>query len=173
MGFVVDKVALWHVFSEYFRFPCQFSFHRLFHNHLSSGTGTNRPNSGHSLKWTQSQSMEKIKKDREQGQFRAKEIIKVFASGHTRPSAHQTRCRLISCSVDWEAREVAETSAAQRTFTRCKYGSAGFFASWDYWVFGIRPIVRYSKLRRFGNCICPRPQERGWPARWVNAKQRQ
>jgi hypothetical protein len=35
----------WHwglVFSEYFDFPCQFSFHRLLHihHHLSSGAGT-------------------------------------------------------------------------------------------------------------------------------------
>jgi hypothetical protein len=28
--FVVDKVALGQVFSEYFGFPCQFSFHQLF-----------------------------------------------------------------------------------------------------------------------------------------------
>jgi hypothetical protein len=27
VGFVVDKVALGQVFSEYFSFPCQFSFH--------------------------------------------------------------------------------------------------------------------------------------------------
>jgi hypothetical protein len=42
MGFVVDKVALGQVFSEYFGFPCQFSFHRLLHthHHLSSGPGT-------------------------------------------------------------------------------------------------------------------------------------
>jgi hypothetical protein len=41
-GFVVDKVILGQVFSQYFGFPCQFSFHRLFHihRHLSSGTGT-------------------------------------------------------------------------------------------------------------------------------------
>jgi hypothetical protein len=42
-GFVVNKVALGQVFSEYFGFPCQFSFHRLFHihhHHLSSGAGT-------------------------------------------------------------------------------------------------------------------------------------
>jgi hypothetical protein len=39
--FVVDKVALEQVFSEYFGFPCQFSFQRLLHNHhLSSGAGT-------------------------------------------------------------------------------------------------------------------------------------
>jgi hypothetical protein len=38
---VVDKVALGQVFSEYFDFPCQFSFHRLLHTHnLSSGAGT-------------------------------------------------------------------------------------------------------------------------------------
>jgi hypothetical protein len=39
--FVVDKAALGQGFSEYFRFPCQFSFHRLLHtHHLSSGAGT-------------------------------------------------------------------------------------------------------------------------------------
>jgi hypothetical protein len=39
--FVVDKVALGQVFSEYFGFPCQFLFHQLLHNHhLSSGVGT-------------------------------------------------------------------------------------------------------------------------------------
>jgi hypothetical protein len=42
VGFVVDKVALGQVFSEYFGFPCQSSFHELLHNHphLSSGAGT-------------------------------------------------------------------------------------------------------------------------------------
>jgi hypothetical protein len=36
---MVEKVALGKVFFEYFGFPCQFSFHRLLHNHLSSGAG--------------------------------------------------------------------------------------------------------------------------------------
>jgi hypothetical protein len=41
VGFVVDKVALGQVFSEYFGIPCQSSFHRLIHNHhRSSGAGT-------------------------------------------------------------------------------------------------------------------------------------
>jgi hypothetical protein len=41
MGFVVDKVPLGQVFSEYFSFPCHFSFHRMLHtHHLSSGAGT-------------------------------------------------------------------------------------------------------------------------------------
>jgi hypothetical protein len=42
VGFVVHKVALGQVFSEYFGFPCPSSFHQLLHNHphLSSGTGT-------------------------------------------------------------------------------------------------------------------------------------
>jgi hypothetical protein len=41
VGFVVDKVALRQVFSEFFGFPCKSSFHRLPHNHhLSSGAGT-------------------------------------------------------------------------------------------------------------------------------------
>jgi hypothetical protein len=46
VGFMVDNVALWQVFSEYFGCPCQFSFHRLLHthhhhhhHHLSSGVG--------------------------------------------------------------------------------------------------------------------------------------
>jgi hypothetical protein len=41
-GSVVDKVTLGQVFSEYFSFPCQSSFHQLLHNHhhLSSGAGT-------------------------------------------------------------------------------------------------------------------------------------
>jgi hypothetical protein len=39
--FVLDKVALGQVFSEYFGFPCQSSFHWLLHNHHpSSGAGT-------------------------------------------------------------------------------------------------------------------------------------
>jgi hypothetical protein len=39
--FVVGKVALGQLFSEYFGFPCQSSFHQLLHNHphLSSGAG--------------------------------------------------------------------------------------------------------------------------------------
>jgi hypothetical protein len=33
VGFVVDKVALGQVFSQYFGFPCQSSFHQFLHNH--------------------------------------------------------------------------------------------------------------------------------------------
>jgi hypothetical protein len=42
VGFVVDKVALGQVFSEYLGFPCQFSFYWLLHSHhhLSSRAGT-------------------------------------------------------------------------------------------------------------------------------------
>jgi hypothetical protein len=36
VGFVVDKAALWQVFSEYFGFPCQ-SFHRFLHQHNHPG----------------------------------------------------------------------------------------------------------------------------------------
>jgi hypothetical protein len=43
VGFVVDKVALGQVFSEFFGFPCQFSFHQLLHNHRSSWAGTILP----------------------------------------------------------------------------------------------------------------------------------
>jgi hypothetical protein len=35
--FVVEKVALGQVFSEYFGFPCHFSFHQLLHNHHHLG----------------------------------------------------------------------------------------------------------------------------------------
>jgi hypothetical protein len=41
VGFVVNKVTLGQVFSEYFGFTCQFSFHTLPHtHHLSSVAGT-------------------------------------------------------------------------------------------------------------------------------------
>jgi hypothetical protein len=36
-GFVVDKAALGQVFSEYFDFPCQSSFHQCLHNHNQPG----------------------------------------------------------------------------------------------------------------------------------------
>jgi hypothetical protein len=42
VGFVVDKLPLGEVLSEYFGFSCQFSFYRLLHTHhhiLSSGAG--------------------------------------------------------------------------------------------------------------------------------------
>jgi hypothetical protein len=35
--FVVDKVALGQVFSEYFGFPCQFLFHQILHHHNHPG----------------------------------------------------------------------------------------------------------------------------------------
>jgi hypothetical protein len=42
VGYVVDKVALGQVFSQYFGFPCQSSLYQLLHNHphLSSGADT-------------------------------------------------------------------------------------------------------------------------------------
>jgi hypothetical protein len=41
MGFVVDKVTLGQVFSEYLGFPCQLSCHRMLYiHHLPSGAGT-------------------------------------------------------------------------------------------------------------------------------------
>jgi hypothetical protein len=40
VGFVVDKVALEQGFSEYYDFPCQFSFHQTLNTHLSTGAGT-------------------------------------------------------------------------------------------------------------------------------------
>jgi hypothetical protein len=43
VGFVVKKVTLRNVFSEYFGFPCQSSFHRLLHTHLPFGAGAIDP----------------------------------------------------------------------------------------------------------------------------------
>jgi hypothetical protein len=42
VGFVVYKMALGHIFSGYFGFPCQYLFHLLLHIHhiLSCGAGT-------------------------------------------------------------------------------------------------------------------------------------
>jgi hypothetical protein len=41
MEFVMDKAAPGQVVSEYFGFPCKFSFHRLLHTqYLLSGAGT-------------------------------------------------------------------------------------------------------------------------------------
>jgi hypothetical protein len=40
VGFVVDRGAVRKVSPEYFRVPCQFSFHQMLHTHLSSGAGT-------------------------------------------------------------------------------------------------------------------------------------
>jgi hypothetical protein len=37
---VVDKVALGRVFSEYFGFPCQSSFHQILHHHDHLGQAT-------------------------------------------------------------------------------------------------------------------------------------
>jgi hypothetical protein len=33
VGFLVDKMVLGQVFSEYFGFPCQFLLHQFLHNH--------------------------------------------------------------------------------------------------------------------------------------------
>jgi hypothetical protein len=40
VGFVVDKVVLGQVSSEYFGFPCQFSLNQMLHTHPSSVVGT-------------------------------------------------------------------------------------------------------------------------------------
>jgi hypothetical protein len=40
VGFVVDKVALGRVFSEYFGFLCQSLFHQILHHHNHPGQAT-------------------------------------------------------------------------------------------------------------------------------------
>jgi hypothetical protein len=37
VGLEVDKAALGQVFSEYFGFPCQSSFHQFVHHHIHPG----------------------------------------------------------------------------------------------------------------------------------------
>jgi hypothetical protein len=37
VGFLVDKVALGQIFSEYFNFTCQSSFHQILHSHNHPG----------------------------------------------------------------------------------------------------------------------------------------
>jgi hypothetical protein len=37
VGFAVDKLVLGQVFSEYFGFPCQSSFHQILHHHNHPG----------------------------------------------------------------------------------------------------------------------------------------
>jgi hypothetical protein len=60
---VVDKMALGQVFSEYFGFPCQFSFHQLLHNHphLSFGA-VQYARSGRSTWWRKSHPTKKNSK---------------------------------------------------------------------------------------------------------------
>jgi hypothetical protein len=65
VGFVVDKVALGLVFSEYFGFPFQLLFRRLLHTHLSSEAGTVDPPvvvARRRTKWTPSHPTPEIKK---------------------------------------------------------------------------------------------------------------
>jgi hypothetical protein len=54
VGFVVDKLALGQIFSEYFSFPCQFPLHQLLSSDhdLSTMAGT-IGNTGPSTNWTQ------------------------------------------------------------------------------------------------------------------------
>jgi hypothetical protein len=51
VGFVVDKVALGQVFSEYFGFPYQ-SFHQNLHHHNHPGLAL-KAIGGRSAEWTQ------------------------------------------------------------------------------------------------------------------------
>jgi hypothetical protein len=75
VGFVVDKVALGQVFSEYFGFPCQFIFHLLLHthHHLSCGVGHNKPKSGSCTKWIQSHPMREREREGERERERKEE----------------------------------------------------------------------------------------------------
>jgi hypothetical protein len=63
VGFVVDKVVLGQVFSKYFGFPCQSSFHQLLQSpSCIVWDWYSRPVSGCSTKWTQSHPTKENKK---------------------------------------------------------------------------------------------------------------
>jgi hypothetical protein len=49
---LVDRAALGQVFSEYFGFSCESSFHQFLHHHNTRGWH-NRPIGGRSAEWTQ------------------------------------------------------------------------------------------------------------------------
>jgi hypothetical protein len=65
VGFVVDKVALGQVFSQYLCFPCHSLFHQLLCNqhHLSPGAGTI------GQYWTQFHLTKNNKKNRDKGKY--------------------------------------------------------------------------------------------------------
>jgi hypothetical protein len=50
--FVVEKMAVGQLFTDYFHFPCQFSFYRLFHTHrhLSFGVSAVVDSVSHHIK---------------------------------------------------------------------------------------------------------------------------
>jgi hypothetical protein len=52
VGFVVDNAALGQVFSEYFSFPCQSSFHQILHHHNHLGQ-VQYASTGRRDEWTQ------------------------------------------------------------------------------------------------------------------------
>jgi hypothetical protein len=53
VGFLMDKMALGQVFSEYFGFPCQSLFHQKFSITTITRGRYNRPVSGQRADWTQ------------------------------------------------------------------------------------------------------------------------
>jgi hypothetical protein len=53
VGLVVEKAALGQVFSEYFGFPCQSSFHPNFSTIIITRGWHNMPTGGRSAEWTQ------------------------------------------------------------------------------------------------------------------------
>jgi hypothetical protein len=60
VGFLVDEVALVQVFSEYFSFPCQSSFHQFSILIIIRGS-YNRPIGGRRAEWTQLDSTPNIR----------------------------------------------------------------------------------------------------------------
>jgi hypothetical protein len=63
MGFVVKKGARGQIFSKFFGFPCQFSFHLLpqAHYHLSSTIGKRVADVPNELSFIQHQETKKLK----------------------------------------------------------------------------------------------------------------
>jgi hypothetical protein len=105
VGFVVDKVPLGQVFSEYFGFLCQFSFHRLLHTHLPCGAGTIGPlvadvQNGLSLTPPQETKKLKLFLDAFFANLNLPVVLPFSSCGRNRSSYYLTHCHVISVTID-------------------------------------------------------------------------
>jgi hypothetical protein len=82
---VVDKVALGRVFSEYFVFPRQSSFHRIFHHHNHPGQAT----IGRRAEWTQLDSTPPLSEAKQEFTRQQAEPVLAFECNYVLP-----KCRL-------------------------------------------------------------------------------
>jgi hypothetical protein len=91
VGFVVDKVRLGQVFSEYFGLPCKFSFRRLLHNHhlssehnhhLSSEAGTVSTQSHHAQRNKKIKKIHLLSRQSHGGVRNARHVVEMGQNTH-------------------------------------------------------------------------------------------